>query len=67
MSKIIKVRVTKVYGHVTVYPVCETAKRLAALAGTKTLTYKAIMDIEALGYEMEVVPEPYKGSHAVSA
>jgi hypothetical protein len=53
----ITVRVTKVYGSVTIYPVCETAKLLAMLAGTKTITSQALDVIEKLGYRIEIVPE----------
>lgn len=50
----IKVRLTNVYGNKTVYPVCEIAKKLAALAETTTLTPRAVSIIKALGYEIEV-------------
>ena len=53
----IKVRITKVYGSVTIYPVCETAKLLVKLAGTKTITSHALGVIEELGYEIEIIPE----------
>lgn len=46
----ITVRVTNNYGIQTVYPVCEVARKLAALAGTKTLTPQAMRLIKDLGY-----------------
>jgi hypothetical protein len=46
----ITVRVTNNYGIQTVYPVCEIARKLAALAGTKTLTPQAMRLIKDLGY-----------------
>lgn len=52
------VRITTVFGYLTVYPVCDTAKLLAALAKTKTLTSGAIGIAEKLGYEIEIKPEP---------
>ena len=64
MSKVIKVSVTKVWGSVTIYPVCDAAKLFAGIAGTKTLTHKALVAIEALGYELELVPAAYKVHHA---
>ena len=53
----ITVKVTKVYGSLTIYPVCETAKLLASLAGTKTITSHSLGIIEKLGYTIEIVPE----------
>lgn len=52
--KTIKVKIKNVYGNETIYPECETAKTLARLAGTTTLTRKAIELIKALGYTVEV-------------
>lgn len=54
---IIKVRITKNYGIQAVYPVCETAQKLARLAGTKTLTPNIIKSIKDLGYELQVEQE----------
>lgn len=48
----ITIEVRNVYGNKTIYPVCETAKLLAQLAGTKTFTHHALITIEALGYEI---------------
>jgi len=42
MTQTIIVRIKDVYGTQTVYPVCELAIGLAALAGTKTLTPAAL-------------------------
>jgi hypothetical protein len=50
----ITVRVTNNYGIQTVYPVCEVARKLAALAGTKTLTPQAIHLIQDIGYTVRV-------------
>ena len=52
----ITVRVDRVYGNVTVYPVCERAQLLAKLAGMKTLTGSTLATIKALGFEVEQVP-----------
>ena len=55
MSQSIKVRITKVYGNDTVYPVCEIAKSLAALAGHKTFTKRDLDLIQNdLGYVISV-------------
>lgn len=53
----ITVRVTNVYGQKTVYPVCETAKIFADIAGTKTLKPTTINSIKALGYTINVQAE----------
>lgn len=50
----ITVEVREVYGNPTVYPVCEKAKQLADLAGTKTLTRQTLQKIEALGFVVNV-------------
>lgn len=50
----ITVAVKNVYGNRTVYPVCETSKLLAQLAGTKTFTLDALNTIKALGYVVAV-------------
>jgi hypothetical protein len=50
----ITVSVREVYGIKTIYPACDTAKLLARLAGTKTLTAAALQTIKALGYTVAV-------------
>jgi hypothetical protein len=50
----IQVTVKDVYGARTIYPACDTAKLLAKLAGTKTITVAALNTIKQLGYEVEV-------------
>lgn len=52
----IQVRMREVFGNETVYPVCETAKLFAKIAGTKTLSPTMLSSIKALGYEIEVIP-----------
>jgi hypothetical protein len=53
----ITVRITSVYGAKTVYPVCETAKIFADIAGTKTLKPETIAKVKALGYTVNVAQE----------
>jgi hypothetical protein len=53
----ITVRITSVYGQKTVYPVCETAKIFAEIAGTKTLKSTTINAIKSLGYKIIVAQE----------
>ena len=43
-----------VYGVTQFYPVCEQAKTLAAIAGTKTLTPQALGLIRNLGFTVEI-------------
>jgi hypothetical protein len=50
----ITVTVRDIYGIPTIYPACETAKLLARLANTKTLTRQALETIKALGYTVTV-------------
>lgn len=53
----ITVRVTSNYGQKVVYPVCETARIFADIAGTKTLKPTTINSIKALGYKINVQQE----------
>jgi ATP phosphoribosyltransferase len=48
--KNITIEVRDVYGQVKFYPMCDSAKLFADIAGTKTLTADALKKIEALGY-----------------
>ena len=56
MNTTITVRVTNNYGTRAVYPVCETAQKLADLIGTKTFTPAALAKIQALGFALAVQP-----------
>ena len=53
----ITVRITNNYGTRAVYPVCETARKLADLIGTKTFTDRAISQLKGLGYVF-VIEQP---------
>ena len=50
----ISVRIKSVYGADVIYPVCDTAKAFAAIAGTKTLTRHALEIIQGMGYAVEI-------------
>jgi hypothetical protein len=54
MKTTIKIRIDKNYGIETAYPACETSELLASLAGTKSLTRRALLTIESLGYQIEI-------------
>lgn len=51
------VRIASNYGAKAVYPVCETARIFAGIAGTKTLKSTTINAIKALGYKVLVQQE----------
>ena len=51
----VQVEIKSNYGAKAIYPVCETAKLLLRLAGTKTFTPSAVITIKALGYQFEIV------------
>lgn len=55
----IEIRVDRVYGNVTIYPVCERAKLLAEIAGTKTLTNAVLAHAERMGFQIVQV-EPLR-------
>ncbi len=47
------VEVRNNYGAPAVYPVCQTAKTFANIAGKKTLTHEVRQLIKSLGYRIE--------------
>lgn len=60
--KQIHITVKQNYGALTIYPNCEASKLFASIAGTKTLTFNALKQIKALGYEViEDVKPQLKG------
>ena len=50
----IVIKIKNVYGENKAYPVCEHAKILAEIAGTRTLTPENLKRIEKLGLEIIV-------------
>lgn len=52
--KTITVEIKTVYGADNIYPVCDSAKTFAKIAGTKTLTRETIKLVKELGYTVEV-------------
>lgn len=48
----ITVRVDRIYGKITIYPVCERAQLLAQIAGTKTLTNTVLAYAERMGFQI---------------
>lgn len=46
------IQVKNNYGVLTAYPVCDTAKQFAQIAGTKTLTHQVLQIIEKMGYDI---------------
>jgi hypothetical protein len=50
----ITVKFKDVYGNRLVYPVCDTAKHFAAIAGTKTLSSPTLAHIKAIGFEIQI-------------
>lgn len=48
------IEIKHVYGVQTAYPACPTAALLARLAGTQTLTPRALATIRELGYTVTV-------------
>lgn len=48
------IKITKNYGNEAIYPVNETAKKFAEIAGTKTMSRKLLNQCKDLGYEIKV-------------
>lgn len=57
MNTQLTVRITNNYGQRAVYPVCDTAKKLAALVNAKTFTDSVRKQLESLGYSFVVQQE----------
>lgn len=55
MSKDVVVQMRELYGTVMYYPVSDSAKALARIAGTKTLTAQALSEASTLGLNVSVV------------
>ena len=55
----IKIDVRTVYGVEKIYPACDTAKLIAAIAGTKTLTRETLRLAWSLGFAAEVITTPF--------
>ena len=53
-GKKLTVAIKNVYGEEKIYPLCEAAKTFAKIAGTRTLTLRAIEAIKKLGYAVEL-------------
>jgi len=49
----ILVNIVPQYGKWVYYPVCDSAKAFAAIAGTRTLTEPTLVQIRRLGYEVK--------------
>jgi hypothetical protein len=54
MNTTITVKITKNYGNEAIYPVCDTAKMFAEIAGTKTMSRRLIDQVKQLGYSIVV-------------
>lgn len=50
----ITVRIRNVYGNELIYPVCDSARLFALIAGQKTLSVVVIAQIKLLGYSINV-------------
>lgn len=55
MDTVVQIEVRRVYGVPAIYPVNDTAKIFAMIAGTKTLTKAVVNDIKLLGFTIEQV------------
>ncbi len=48
----ITIRIDRVYGKPTIYPACERAQLLAAIAGKKTLSKTDLAHAERMGFQI---------------
>lgn len=64
LYRYVKIEVRTVYGNTTIYPVNDSAKLFAEIAGTKTLTNKTLALAERLGFNIVEVNKPaYKPAY----
>lgn len=54
MKDEIFIEIKQNYGNDAYYPICDTSKKLAQLAGTRTLTPDAIRIIKSMGIKVTV-------------
>lgn len=60
MNTTAQIEIKDVYGNKAVYPVNDTAKYLAQLANTKTLTASTINTAKNMGFTFEVIQPTFK-------
>lgn len=60
MNTTAQVEIKDVYGNKSVYPVNDTARYLAQLAGTKTLTTNTLATAKNMGFTFEVIQPTFK-------
>jgi len=60
MNTTAQVEIKEVYGNRAVYPVNDTARYLAQLAGTKTLTTSTLATAKNMGFTFEVIQPTFK-------
>lgn len=53
---ILKLQVKLVYGVERIYPMCETANKVVALIGRKTLNRDDLLKLKDIGFKFEWVP-----------
>lgn len=63
----IEVFTRSVYGAINVYPANKAAEQLAQVAGTKTLSHKALTLAEAMGMQVKQVADPAMPKIGVAA
>jgi hypothetical protein len=56
----ITIRIDRIYGIETVYPVCKQAILFSRIAGHKTLTRATLQHIADLGYDFVIAPPVVK-------
>ncbi len=61
MGKVVIIKIREVYGTPLAYPQNQEAKRFAAIAGTKTLTLRALAIIKELGFELVIEGQQVEG------
>jgi hypothetical protein len=61
MTNTVEVEARNVYGAVKFYPICDIACKLASLAGTTTLTPKALRLIRSMGFEVIIEQQKLEG------
>lgn len=54
MSNTLRITIKNVYGKETIYPICDTAIKLAEFKGQKTFTENDIKKLKDIGYDFQL-------------
>jgi hypothetical protein len=63
MKTTLQLEIREVYGCPNIYPACDSAKKFAQIAKTKTLSLDALKHIHGLGFKFDFIAVPLSCRH----